>query len=114
MQQPVNGSLQFIGIGAHRIERIVEKFIHHQQGAVADIGRPVVDACQQRTDELCVPRIFCMSLKGSLKYLCSHAFPPEVRVKFIVEDGKFFFRVKDRYVVDGYVVDLHGNNSKSK
>ena len=97
-----------INVFRNRIKIIIQKFIHHKDGPVRDIGWPFVNMIEECFDNfLCskYPFYIRMWLGKKSQQPCS-ATRSSCKIQFM-ENGKFLFRVKDRNIAECGFIDVH-------
>ena len=106
----VSTGINRIKVLRNSIKVIVQKFIHHKDGSVRDIGWPFVDMIEKRFNNfLCSNDPFYIRMRfGKKSEQPGSTTSRSGKIQFM-ENGEFLFRVKDRNIAQCSPVNVHRN-----
>src|SRR4051812_31815790 len=101
MKDLIRIAVQCILVSWYRVEVIIEELVDHDDRAIRDLRRPVIEMCEQRlNDVLCADDPFEIVVRFQKK-TTQPFFPANSLGKIEpVKNGKFFLLVKDGNIVE--------------
>ena len=107
VREAIDG-VRFIGNGIHII---IKKFIHHEDRSVGNIGRPFINVVEKSLNDLLGAEYSFHILVRLGKKTMQPLFTTggTGKVEF-VKNREFFFRVKDRYILECRFVYVHSES----
>ena len=108
MKPFVRKSIDGIKVLGNLVKVIIQKFIHHKDGSVRDIGWPFVDMIEKRFNNfLCSNDPFYIRMRfGKKSEQPGSTTSRSGKIQFM-ENGEFLFRVKDRNIAECGFIDVH-------
>ena len=108
MQQFIGKTVESIWIFGNGIKVVIQKFVHHDDGAIGDLGRPVVNMFNQCFDNILraddsFQIVMRFGKKTAQPFLAANG---SGKIQF-VKNRKFFFLVKNGNIVEGGFIYLH-------